>query len=688
MPVPLEKRRPVLMGCPNAGCPRVESMWLCAKCKEQVTFGYAKDKKKNDRAADIPDNNLYCSCGAYDLEHAEFECNNKVYHTDYIKHPGGNSKLRELLLTMKPFQQFNMIILGETGAGKSTFINACINYLFYDTLQDALDAENLTFAVPGYFQFPDSKISGRRIEVVFGNENSAEKMSKSGQSATQSTVSYVVNINGKLIRLIDTPGLGDTRGLDQDYKNVADIMQTLESVDTLSAIMFLMNNNAVRLTPSFDFVLSELMNHLHKDTAKNIIFGFTYGREAGFDIGNALVPLTELLAQRNLPIQALSSDQNAFVFDSEGFRYVAAWHQVHIEMPNKANVAETWSKSAEVTRRLVNVVLGLHVHDVQQTLSLERNRRLVAGMSQNMVDLTRAIQKTRSDIDIQLAEIQGLKAQGLLAKAKLTSKQTTLAQEKLDYPRTVCCGPECSENKYDESTGMASLVYVKSCHDPCSVLTAESAYGVPELGGCQCFAAAGSDCNQCKHAFRQQCHISFRQVFKTEILTVEKYAKEGRELQTKEEVAGFVKDEEERGARLAKEEAQIKSALARFSVYLADNAITAYNDGILKHLDILIGKAKISAKDADLCERYMKDKVAHENHINQIKAAISANTDRVPDAKEIDQIFEGLKNMTARGAAFRGLLVQDAVLPTHIAVPIKVSKTGSWKKIGGWLRHY
>ncbi|MCV5168941.1 GTPase domain-containing protein, partial [Escherichia coli] len=72
-----------------------------------------------------------------------------------------------------------------------------------------------------------------------------------GQSATQSTAVYTVDIDNTRVRLIDTPGIGDTRGLEQDNKNMADILHVLRTYKKLHGILILLKPNASRLTVMF-----------------------------------------------------------------------------------------------------------------------------------------------------------------------------------------------------------------------------------------------------------------------------------------------------------------------------------------------------------------------------------------------------------------------------------------------------
>jgi hypothetical protein len=127
----------------------------------------------------------------------------------------------------------NILLLGESGVGKSTFINSFINYLTYKTLNEAESNKPVVLMPVSFLMTTADDFKEHMIELSVSDKTKNEDFRHPGQSVTQRCKSYVFNlaqINGKKLRIIDTPDFGDTRGLDQDDTNMQHILEYINNL--------------------------------------------------------------------------------------------------------------------------------------------------------------------------------------------------------------------------------------------------------------------------------------------------------------------------------------------------------------------------------------------------------------------------------------------------------------------------
>ena len=210
--------------------------------------------------------------------------------------------------------------MGETGVGKSTFINGFANYLHYESLQDAKDAPELMSPVKSSFIITDEDLERTTVETG-KDDNECQIV---GQSATQGTKAHVFTYKGSVnVRLIDTPGIGDTRGIPQDKANFQNILAYISYYEEIHGICILLKPNNARLTVMFEFCIKELLTHLHKSAARNIVFCFTNARNTNYRPGDTYPALAKLLEDnKHVPIDLRK--EIIYCMDNESFRYIAA----------------------------------------------------------------------------------------------------------------------------------------------------------------------------------------------------------------------------------------------------------------------------------------------------------------------------------------------------------------------------
>jgi GTPase SAR1 family protein len=255
----------------------------------------------------------------------------------------------------------NILLLGESGVGKSTFINAFVNYLKYNTLEQA--QKNAIVLIPVSFIMT----TGDNFEehtVKFGGMDtlSNEVHDNPGQSVTQHCKSYMFtlgnNFNSKQkLRIIDTPGIGDMRGVAQDDLNMQHILSYINNLTHLSAICILMKPNNDRLNIFFRSCFMQLFDLLGENARDKIIFCFTNARSTFYTPGNTAPLLKKLL--ESLPVERIPfTKHNTFCFDSESFRYlVAVQNKIRFNEDEREEYKDSWNKSSGEAKRFLNYIL-------------------------------------------------------------------------------------------------------------------------------------------------------------------------------------------------------------------------------------------------------------------------------------------------------------------------------------------
>lgn len=150
-----------------------------------------------------------------------------------------------------------LMVMGATGAGKSTLINGMINYIlgveWKDDFRfkmivedDAPQTESVTNHITAYTIHP---MEGSRVDYSF--------------------------------TIIDTPGFGDTRGMkrDEEIKLQVKAFFSLgdgKGIEHLDAVGFVIQSALARLTPTQKYVIDSMLEIFGNDLADNIMTMVTF----------------------------------------------------------------------------------------------------------------------------------------------------------------------------------------------------------------------------------------------------------------------------------------------------------------------------------------------------------------------------------------------------------------------------
>ncbi|KAI1698392.1 hypothetical protein DdX_17929 [Ditylenchus destructor] len=298
----------------------------------------------------------------------------------------------------------NILILGETAVGKSTWINAIANYLEYGSLDTAQLSNDPKWKIPLRFTISDDHLNEQTIFV--GSEGT-----KVGESSGTFPQPYEFMWGNRKVRFIDTPGIGDSHGLPQNKIHLGNIFRYIEEhqIRNLSAIIILMKPNEKVFTPAFMYCISELFTHLPKRCAENVLFGFTGTRPFHYQIAATLTPLRQFLAtlkeRQNVSLEV--SKDTAFCFDNEAFRFLfAALPANGITFTDDArkNYAASWGQSVKETLRFLDRVSSLSPLGTTDMISLNEARQYISVLTKPLALISDMIEIVNEEIERLLIE--------------------------------------------------------------------------------------------------------------------------------------------------------------------------------------------------------------------------------------------------------------------------------------------
>jgi hypothetical protein len=143
----------------------------------------------------------------------------------------------------------NVSSKGETGTGKTSVLSLFANVL-----------------------------AGRSPEQyeMFHDESNEAGGSKKHSQTKYAKVYEFTSVNGVKFRILDSPGLADTRGIAQDVQHKASIAKAIQdNIATVNAVLILANGTLPRLGVATDYALSTLSSIFPRTLADNIGILFT-----------------------------------------------------------------------------------------------------------------------------------------------------------------------------------------------------------------------------------------------------------------------------------------------------------------------------------------------------------------------------------------------------------------------------
>ncbi|XP_044189058.1 uncharacterized protein LOC122968129 isoform X2 [Thunnus albacares] len=209
-----------------------------------------------------------------------------------------------------------ILLVGETGAGKSTLINVLVNYTMGVKFED-----NIWFKIVEEEKRSqtESQTSDVIVYQIFGFEDKTLPFS---------------------LTIIDTPGYRDTRGIEQDDKvsqRLFDLFRSKDGVHKIDAVGLVLKSSVNQLSDRQKYIFDSVTSLFGKDLEENVVALITHS--------NGITPEDALEALEAANIKCAKNEKNQpvhFLFDN--IQTTQRTKETKVALENSWRVTETGMK--------------------------------------------------------------------------------------------------------------------------------------------------------------------------------------------------------------------------------------------------------------------------------------------------------------------------------------------------------
>ena len=395
---------------------------------------------------------------------------------------------------------YKILLIGETGSGKTSFLNLLCNSKLIEELGTEVD---------------DAKFNRiKHYNDLEIEDSTAHAMA----SKTSEAKFYNTEVCKMRMKVIDTPGFGDSRGLEKDKENVAKIIDALRHEEYVNCVCLVINGRQARMTASLKYVLSEISTILPRQIFDNIIVVFT----------NSADPLDCNFDMRELDSYFGRRIERAYYIENPYCRIEKAKQksgQLSADQIARS-LGKSFEDTAECLRSLqetikdfkdVHTLHFIKLYDKKQ--EIERDVIIILASYDQQTKLEREIKIKEEEVDA------ALKSKSLYTSFKTTREvEVTKPVPTPDKRHNTLCGaPECYSN----------------CHTPCYL---PKSYDQEEFKKCR--AMGGTEtCKECGHSYRLHYHneVIFEKVKEKKEFVDEKMKRKFEEATNMEQRADYLK---------------------------------------------------------------------------------------------------------------------------------------------------
>ncbi|KAM8743733.1 uncharacterized protein AB9X84_017979 [Acanthopagrus schlegelii] len=451
--------------------------------------------------------------------------------------------LRRMTLGEEDVNKTNRTILlvGGTGTGKSTLVNTLVNYTMGVKWEDDV-----------WFQIVKEK----------------EKRNQSESQTPDVIVYHIFGFEGKTLpyslTIIDTPGYGDTRGIEQDAKvsqRLFDWFRSDDGVHEIHAVGLVLKAAENHLNDRLMYIFDSVVSLFGKNMEQNIVALITHSH------GTTYKKALKALEAAN--IKCAKDEKNQLVH----FLFNNCQHEDRTEETEE--LQQAFTKTSKGLKKFTDFLEKTRSQKLRTTENVLNSRIKLTACIKNLTERIQSTELKQREIQ-QTQEALKKGEEEMKKDEKFTVEVDEVYKEKqaisagglLFYKGAVCC-TVCEEN----------------CHHPgCTVAWYPKHCEVMKDGRC---TSCSGKCPVSDHVKENWIYVTkTRRVKKTLQDVKKKYEKQ------KSDFESLLKDLKEQMRELEKDKDQMLDETFHHVVNLQQIALRVDSLSTLVHLDFLIEKMK------------------------------------------------------------------------------------------------
>ncbi|CAL8237479.1 unnamed protein product [Boreogadus saida] len=285
-----------------------------------------------------------------------------------------------------------VMFMGATGSGKSTLINGMINYILGIDWKDSF-----------------------RFKLIDEGQLKSQVESQTSHVST-----YKINYQDGLqvpysLTLVDTPGFGDTRGIERDRAITEQIRRVFTSekgVCEIDAVCFVTQASLARLTATQKYVFDSVMSIFGKDVAENICMLVTFADSKQPPVLEAINAYKVPCPKTDIGLPVHHKFNNSALFADNRSVCDRADEDSDEDMEVDNFDAMFWAMGAKSMKTFFTVLDKMTTRSLQLTKEVLNERRQLEAAAEGLQTQVRAglakleeIQSTQQQIEKHNADI-------------------------------------------------------------------------------------------------------------------------------------------------------------------------------------------------------------------------------------------------------------------------------------------